>query len=253
MKLFFRTEGEGRPLLVLHGMFGSADNWKTHAKTLSKDFKVYLIDQRNHGHSPHSDDFNYDLMAEDLYELVAEEGLRDLLIIGHSMGAKTALRFAQQYGFLIDKMISADMGIKAYAPHHDAVFAGLFEVDVENCDSRMEAEMRISKHILDESTKQFLLKNLYWKEQGKLAWRFNLDAIFRQRTEMMKALPEDRIDNEVLFLRGGKSNYVMEADILGIKTLIPRAQFDTIENAGHWLHADAPVEFIEKCIEYFEA
>ncbi len=251
MKLFFRAEGEGRPLLVLHGMFGSADNWQTHAKTLSQYFKVYLIDQRNHGHSPHSDDFSYDLMAEDLYELVAEEGLRDLLIIGHSMGGKTALRFAQQYGFLIDRMIIADMGIKAYPPHHDAVFAGLFAVDVENCESRKDAELRLSKHLSDESTKQFLLKNLYWKEQGKLAWRFNLDAIFRQRTEMMKALPDERIDNEVLLLRGGKSKYVLDDDMQAIEAMIPRVEFDTIENAGHWLHAEAPVVFIERCMRYF--
>ncbi len=251
MKLFFKTEGEGRPLLVLHGMFGSADNWQTLAKTLSQSYKVYLIDQRNHGHSPHSDAYSYDLMSEDLYELVAEEGLRDLLIIGHSMGGKTALRFAQHYGFLIDKMISADMGVKAYAPHHDVVFAGLFAVDVENCDSRKEAEVRISKHISDESTKQFLLKNLYWKDHGKLAWRFNLDVIFRRREEMMKALPEERIENDVLFLRGGKSNYILDADMPAIEALIPRAEFDTIVHAGHWLHAEAPATFIEKCTKYF--
>jgi pimeloyl-ACP methyl ester carboxylesterase len=158
--------------------------------------------------------------------------------------------FAQQYGFLINKMIVADMGIKSYPPHHDLVFAGLFAVDVENCESRKQAEERISQHVTDISTIQFLLKNLYWKEPGKLAWRFNLQSLFDHREEAMKGLPDVRIENDVLFLRGGQSNYVRDEDIPSIKTLVPRATIETIEHAGHWLHAEAPTLFIEHCMRY---
>lgn len=253
MKLFFKKFGEGPPLLILHGLFGSSDNWQTQAKAFAEDHTVYLVDQRNHGHSPHSSEFSYPLMAEDLYELLAEEGLRDVNLIGHSMGGKTILWFAQQYGFLVHKMIVADMGIKAYPPHHDLVFAGLFEVDVERCESRKQAEERISKHIQDTSTIQFLLKNLYWKEPGKLAWRFNLPVLFEKREETMKGLSDITINNEVLFLRGGMSNYVKDEDFASIQKLVPHATFETIDHAGHWLHAENPVEFVAHCKKYFSA
>ncbi len=252
MKLFHKTLGEGQPLLILHGLFGSADNWQTLAKTFAEDFKVYLIDQRNHGHSPHSLEHTYDLMATDLYDLVAEEGIRDFALLGHSMGGKTILRFAQQYGFLIDKMIVADMGIKSYPPHHDEVFAGLFAVDVERCESRQQAEQRLSLHLTDAGTRQFLMKNLYWKEPGKLAWRFNLQVLFDQRGEMMKEIPPVNIDIETLFIRGGRSKYILDEDMPAIKALVPNATFDTIESAGHWLHAEEPQIFLDKCLAFLK-
>jgi esterase len=250
MKLFFKTLGEGQPLLILHGLFGSADNWQTHAKKLSENFKVYLIDQRNHGHSMHSDIMSYDAMAGDLYDLIAEEGLRDVMMIGHSMGGKTILRFGQQYSFLIDRMIVADMGMKQYPPHHDLVFKGLFAVDVSNCTDRKQAEERLSEHVKDFSTRQFLLKNLFWKEPGKLDWRFNLEVLFQQREELMKGLPDEKIACDTLFLRGGLSNYVLEADFSEIERVVPNSSFETIEAAGHWLHAEAPEEFLMRASRF---
>ncbi len=253
MKLFYKTLGEGQPLLILHGLFGSADNWQTLARTFAEEFKVFLIDQRNHGHSPHSAEHSYALMANDLYDLVAEEGLRDFVLLGHSMGGKTILEFAQQHGFLIDKMIVADMGIKSYPPHHDDVFAGLFAVDVDRCESRQQAEERLGKHVSDVGTKQFLLKNLYWKEPGKLAWRFNLQVLYDQRGEMMKAIPPVKVDSDTLFIRGGSSKYILDEDLPAIKELVPNAKFDTIEGVGHWLHAEAPQIFLDKCLEFLKA
>ena len=253
MKLFSRTMGEGQPLLILHGLFGSADNWQSLAKTFSEHYKVYLIDQRNHGHSPHDPDISYDLMSEDLLGFIMEEDLRDILLIGHSMGAKTVMRLAQQYGLLIEKMIVADMGLKEYPPHHEQIFKGLFAVDVDNCPSRKEAEERLSAFVDVEGTTHFLLKNLYWKEPGKLAWRFNLEALSEKRTELMKALPPDKIEVPVLFLRGGKSTYIGDGDIENIKAQVPQSTFRTIEDAGHWLHADAPAEFAQEVLAYFGA
>jgi len=251
MKLFFKKSGEGKPLIILHGLLGSADNWQTISKKLSETYTVYIVDQRNHGHSPHTDEINYDLMSEDLYDLVAEEGLRDLLLMGHSMGGKTVLRFAQQHGFLVEKMIVADMGIKAYPPHHDLIFQGLFAVDVDNCPTRKEAEERLSSIVKDEANVQFLMKNLYWKEAEKLAWRFNLQSLSDNRGELMKAIPPEPIDVPTLFLRGGKSRYVLDEDIDDIKKIVPEATFKTIENAGHWVHAEAPQEFLNEVSEYF--
>ena len=251
MKLFHRIVGEGPPLLILHGLFGSSDNWQTHARVFGNSHTVYLIDQRNHGHSPHDTEMDYTLMANDLFELIGDLGLRDIRLIGHSMGGKTILRFAQQYGFLIDKMVVADMGIKEYPPHHDQIFKGLFAVDVANCPSRKEAENRLSPYVSDGGTLQFLLKNLYWKEQGLLAWRFNLDAIHTNRSQIMAALPSDKIDTPALFLTGGRSQYVPAGDYESIRKVVPGAEFRSIPEAGHWLHADNPQEFIRICMEYF--
>jgi pimeloyl-ACP methyl ester carboxylesterase len=250
MKLHHRTLGEGPPLLILHGLFGSSDNWQTHARKYAEQFTVYLIDQRNHGHSPHDPTMNYDIMASDLFEFVAEEGLRDVRLIGHSMGGKTIMRFAQQYSFLIDRMVVADMGMKAYPPHHDEVFKGLFAVDVENCPSRKEAEERLSTYVSDQGTLQFLLKNLYWKEPGKLAWRFNLSVLYNERAHLMTAIPEDRIEASTLFLTGGKSRYVLPEDKGAIQRLVPHATFEVMPDAGHWLHAEDPEQFIERTLAY---
>lgn len=251
MKLYHREMGSGQPLLIIHGLFGSSDNWLTHARNLSDSFRVILVDQRNHGHSPHMHEHSYDLMAQDLYELVADLGLRDLLLIGHSMGGKTILRFAQQYSFLIDRMVVADMGIRQYPPHHDLVFKGLFAVDVKDCPSRRDAEERLAGFVGEVSTRQFLLKNLYWKEHGKLDWRFNLEALYNHRSEMMAAIPDQKIETDTLFLRGGKSNYVLDEDLPVIQRLVPNASFETMPEAGHWLHAEAPEEFIAHVRNYF--
>lgn len=250
MNLFFHTLGQGPPLLILHGLFGSADNWQSLAKNYAEEFQVYLVDLRNHGRSPHSPDHNYELMAQDIYHLVANEGLRDIRLIGHSMGGKAILKFAQQYGFLIEKMLVADMGVKEYPPHHDLIFNGLFEVDIENCPSRKEAGERLSRYVTDPDTQQFLLKNVYWDENQKLAWRFNLKALFNNRNELMNAIDGDIIHSGVHFLQGGKSNYILDSDRLDIVKLIPDATFEVIEGAGHWLHAESPQLFLEKSLRF---
>ncbi len=253
MNLYFKTLGEGKPLLVLHGLFGSGDNWLSLAKQWANHYKVYLIDQRNHGHSPFDEAMDYEVLSEDLYEFIAHEGLRDVNLLGHSMGGKTVLRFAQKYDFLIEKMIVADMGIKEYKPHHEEIFQALWAADVENRTSRKEVEETLASIINDESTKQFLMKNLYWKDPGKeLAWRFNLPVLSANRNKLVQGLSNEKINTEALFLVGGNSRYVPASDFDSIQNLLPHARFEIIEGAGHWLHAEKPQEFIQSVYHFLE-
>jgi pimeloyl-ACP methyl ester carboxylesterase len=250
MNLFFKSFGQGPPLIILHGLFGSCDNWLSHAKEFAHHFTVYIVDQRNHGHSAHSAVMNYDAMAEDLEQLIANENLRDVYLIGHSMGGKTILRFAQTHAFLIEKMIVADMGIKAYPPHHDIIFKGLFAVDAANCENRKVAEERLKDYVQDESTRQFLLKNLYWKEPGKLDWRFNLPVLHQSIHTIIDAIPNERVTVPTLFIRGELSNYILPTDMDAIKETVPKATFVTIEAAGHWVHAEQPDSFRNEVMKY---
>lgn len=244
MELYYKKQGDGPALFILHGLFGSGDNWQSHANALSSSFTVYLVDQRNHGRSPHSEQFGYPEMANDLMELIAASGERDVNLIGHSMGGKTILHFAQAYPWLIRKMIVADMGLKAYPPHHDEIFKALFAADIERCTSRKEAEERMAPYISEFSTLQFLLKNIYWKEPGRLGWRFNLPVLYSNIGSIIGAVPGGKIETETLFLRGGKSNYIKPADYVHIQEQVPHSRIETLENAGHWLHAEFPEEFL---------
>lgn len=248
--LFHRILGEGQPLFILHGLFGSSDNWQTHAKAFAEHYQVILVDQRNHGHSPHDDVMNYDVMADDLFALIQQLNCPRAHFIGHSMGGKTVMRLAQKHPQVIDRMIVADMGIRAYPPHHDSVFQGLFHVNAAHCPSRKDAEERLSAYVSEPSTRQFLMKNLYWIEPGQLAWRFNLQVLSDQRECLMAPIPEEMSETQALFLTGGKSHYVKQEDHESILQVFPRATFQEIPLAGHWLHAEDPQGFMHHVMEY---
>jgi pimeloyl-ACP methyl ester carboxylesterase len=251
MILFHRKLGEsGIPLVILHGLFGSGDNWQTHAKNWSEYFQVYLIDNRNHGHSGHDEEMNYDVMAADLKETLDSLSLDKIQLIGHSMGGKVAIRFAQLYPHYILKLIVVDMGIKAYPPHHDIIFEGLAHVNVENCPSRKEAEERLSAYITDISTRQFLLKNLYWRTESQLDWRFNVVVLKTNIHHILESLSSVVVSSPTLFLYGGKSNYVLPEDWSNILSVFPNASLRCVENAGHWVHAECPAEFSENVMNF---
>jgi pimeloyl-ACP methyl ester carboxylesterase len=253
MRLYSRTIGEtGGDLIILHGLFGSGDNWQTHAKYLSQWFKVTLIDQRNHGHSGHSDEMNYSVMSEDVNETMESLGIERAYILGHSMGGKTAMYFAQAYPEKVVKLMVIDMGIKAYPPHHGPVFDAIHAVDIEHCTSRKEAETRIAPFIPDFSTQQFILKNMYWIEEGRLAWRFNAPVLEQSINQILAALPYQSVQLPALFLAGGRSNYILPTDHSSILIQFPMAKFQSIENAGHWVHAEAPQEFLQMILSFLE-
>lgn len=252
MKLYFKKIGEGAPLLIIHGLFGSADNWGTLAKKFALNHTVFLIDLRNHGRSPHDSIMNYDVMADDLYELIKQEKIVSPVLLGHSMGGKAALQFAEKYPKILKKLIVADIGIKAYPMHHDVIIKGLQNVNLNTVQSRSEATISLAEFVKEIGIQQFLLKNLYWIEKGKLAWRMNLNVISENIHKILKEIKIQNNPVESLFLRGEFSNYILKEDYTEILSALPNAKIQTIEKAGHWLHAENPLSFYEKVIDFID-
>jgi esterase len=245
--LYSKIEGHGRPLLILHGFLGMSDNWKTlAAQYATLGFQVHVLDLRNHGRSFHSEEFNYDVMAQDIYDYCEAHQLETIDLIGHSMGGKVAMLFATKYPEKVKKLIVADIGPKYYSPHHQTILEGLNAIDFSQKPSRNEVEATLKQYVSDFGTRQFLLKNLYWQTPEQLAFRFNLAVFNKQINQIGTALPEDAVFNKpTLFIRGGNSNYIKDSDFDAIKKHFPLAVLETIPNVGHWLHAENPVLFFE--------
>ncbi len=250
MKLHYRKYGEGQPLVILHGLFGSSDNWQTLGKKFAENFEVYLVDQRNHGHSPKSDEFNYQLLSDDLYNLITDLELENIILIGHSMGGKTVMHFAQQHPAFIEKLIVVDIGPKAYPMHHNIILEGLNSIDLSITKSRGQADKQLSKYIEDIGVKQFLLKNLYWVEKGQLGWRINIPVLEEKMPDIIAAIPDEIVDTPMLFIRGEKSNYIVEDDFQNIYDQFPNSEIETIYNAGHWVHAENPFSFYNMVVDF---
>lgn len=250
MKLFFRKFGEGNPLIILHGLFGTADNWNTLAKKYGEQFTTYTVDLRNHGQSPHHDEWGYSIMAEDVIELMEDEGLENIYLMGHSMGGKVAMVVAGMIPDQISKLIISDIAPKYYKPHHTEILTALNGLDLVNTKTRKEAESYMELHIPDFGTRQFLLKNLYWNNE-QLAWRFNLPVITQQIEKVGEELLSNiKYEGPTLFLRGGNSRYIKDEDIDSILEHFPNSTLSTINGAGHWLHAEKPTEYWEKTVEF---
>ncbi|HXC05771.1 MAG TPA: alpha/beta fold hydrolase [Bacteroidia bacterium] len=251
MKLFYRSFGSGSPLLILHGLFGQSDNWNTLAKQFaSEGLQVFTADLRNHGLSPHSGEWSYAAMTEDILELINDLNLSQLSVLGHSMGGRVAMQFAIRYPERIHKLIIADMAPKTYPSHHDQIVKGLLSADLTLLKTRKEVDARLSEYISDEATKQFLLKNLYWIQEDRLGWRFNLPVIASRLSEVSSPfpVPDQPCTVPAWFIRGGRSGYVTEADMPLIQTIFPKAVLVTIPDAGHWIHAEQPRIFKEEVI-----
>lgn len=247
--LFHREYGEGRPIIVLHGLFGSSDNWVTPIK-LFTNFKAYLIDQRNHGQSFHDNSHNYDNMADDLMRWIDANKPSEVNLLGHSMGGKTVLRFLQKYRDVAKTAIIADMGVKQYPAHHVEIIKGLQAVMPHQITSRAEAEQRMAQFIGVPAIRQFLLKNLYRIDEG-FAWRFNLDVLAENISEVYKPTPiELPVLTPTIFIYGGTSKYIVPDDYKEIKALFANAEFAAMPNTGHWLHAENPQLFADLSLDF---
>ena len=239
--------GSGQPLLILHGFLGMSDNWKTFAKNISNSgFEVHLIDQRNHGRSFHSPEFSYDLMADDLERYSAHYGLNKFHLLGHSMGGKTAMYYAAKYSNRVEKMVIADIAPKYYPPHHQQILKGLSALDFNTISSRLQADEALSTFVTEKGVRQFLLKNLYWETKDRLGLRANISVLSQKAEAVGEALPSSYLfHGPTLFLKGEKSDYITDEDSSLLKQHFPYTTLETIQNAGHWLHAENPVHFYE--------
>lgn len=254
MILNYKSYGQGPAIVILHGLFGSLDNWVTHARRLSEDYSVYLYDARNHGRSPHYENFNYGIMAEDLHEFLDQHGIYQTHLLGHSMGGKTVMTFANMYPERIDKLIVADMGVRQYPPHHNTILKALRSIEPSSFESRNEIdEVLLSKGVEEKTVRQFLLKNIGRDVDKRLSWKFNFPVIDRHYDEVLKPInPDFPYDGETLMIHGGNSHYIEEQDKPSILELFPEATFVELEGAGHWLHAEKPAEFIQEVIDFLE-
>lgn len=235
-----------RSIVILHGLFGSSDNWGSVGKELSDHNDVILVDQRDHGRSPHTDRVNYAGMAEDVHRLVTSLGLQDIVLVGHSMGAKTAMYFAHRWPSLVKHLVSVDMGPREYPLSNQApIIEALLTSDVANKTTRKEVEAHLAKYIPEPGVQQFLLKSLYWETPDRLSWRFNVPVIARDIRDILAAAPAETIRIPTLFIRGGQSDYITRADVPAINEQFPNCRIKTVEFAGHWVHAQAPDEVVE--------
>jgi pimeloyl-ACP methyl ester carboxylesterase len=246
VKLNFKKSGTGPPLVILHGLFGSLDNWFSIAKELMLEYTLYLVDQRNHGDSPHADEWNYAVMVDDLKELLDDEGLEKVHLMGHSMGGNTVMNFAVTYPERVEKLIVADIAPRYYPIHHQTILEGLNSLNLNQIKSRKEADDQLAQYIPELGVRQFLLKSLTRNSEG-FAWKVNLKVITENIENVGEALPEGTIfEGSTLFLAGANSNYIQEKDVPDILDHFPNYELQIIPNAGHWLHAEQPLAVVEE-------
>ena len=257
MKLFCRKYGYGPPLIILHGLFGSSDNWMTIAKNLGTYFTVYLPDQRNHGQSPHSNINDYNSMSSDLHELAVDLNLKKFFLAGHSMGGKTAISFALKWPEMINGLLIADISpfvnertrISAYKEHLD-ILEAMLSIDLSVVSSRKAVESILLEKISSAQTRGFILKNLQRTIDNKFVWKINSQALRSNLENIMEGivlrgdLSQQITGFPVIFLKGEDSGYLPSDDYKDIQNIFPAAEFVTVPNAGHWIHTDRPDEVI---------
>ena len=248
MKLFFRRFGNGNPLIILHGLFGISDNWVSIGKRLAENFTVYIPDLRNHGQSPHSMLFNFPALVEDLLEFTEDNDLENIILIGHSLGGIISMHFALQHSSIIKKIVVVDISLRKYQNYddHRQILDAMLGVDFSSVLKRSDIDQQLMQRIPSPRLRHFILKNAYWRDKDNLDWRLNLAAlnenlplIYENTTE------EDKFSGPALFIRGGLSDYIRDEDLKEIYKKFPRAELLTIPKASHWVHADAPEEFLD--------
>ncbi len=248
MQLFHRKlspeniKGNEKNIIILHGLFGTSDNWFTIGKKLAEKNHIYLIDQRNHGQSGWDNEWNYTLMSSDLNEFINTHQLENVIVIGHSMGGKTAMLFAGQFPEKLSQLIIIDISPRYYPPHHSNIIEALKSIDLKTLISRQDAEKQLENKGLDIGTRQFLLKNLYRKDDQNFAWRMNLEIISQKIEKIGEEYPTNfRYEGSTIFIRGDKSNYInLENDTKIIQKYFPNAEVISVKDAGHWVHAEQP-------------
>ncbi len=246
-----RYGSTGPALIILHGLLGSSDNWHTFARSLSDTHRVFALDARNHGRSPHDPLFTYQAMAEDVREFMRSEGIESATIMGHSMGGKTAMMLSIDSPERAERLIVVDIAPKPMRPGHDEIFEAMRSIDLKVTKFRKEVDEALKGRIPNVTTRQFILKNLKVREDGTFEWKLNLEAIFRSYDEVNRDIDSAKpFMGPALFIRGEKSRYILDEDLEKIQELFPHSRLETIPEAGHWVHSDQPEEFL-RCVREF--
>jgi len=244
IQLNHKSFGQGDAIVILHGLFGTLDNWQTLAKKLAEDYYVFLVDQRNHGRSPHVEGMSYPLMANDLKGFLEQNWIHQTHIIGHSMGGKTAMQFALEYPDVVDKLVVVDIAPKTYLGGHELILSALRNFPVTQVENRKEAEQILLEAGVEElGVRQFLLKNLTRSKTGGYEWKMNFSEIDKHYANILANIEienKSSFEGETLFVRGANSNYVLDEDLGAIQSLFPKAELETISQSGHWIHAEQP-------------
>jgi esterase len=245
MKMFYRELGQGQTIVILHGIFGSSDNWLTQARLLSSHYRVISLDLRNHGQSPHTEEFDYQAMVSDLEGFLDHHQIKDPIIIGHSMGGKVSMNFALAHPEKLQKLIIVDIAPRFYNLEHYVIMDGLKAVPIDKITSRNEADEALAAYVPETDVRQFLLKNLQRKPEGGFKWKINLPAIGKNLKNIGVDLQyQGTFQKPVLFIRGAKSKYVPDEDFSRIRQVFPNAEIRTLDT-GHWVQAEKPQEFVE--------
>lgn len=253
MELHYRHLGQGKPLIILHGVFGSSDNLFTIGRKIAEEGKeVFILDARNHGQSPRSEDFNYEVMAADLNEFIESHNIKDPVILGHSMGGKTVLQYSQHYTNF-SKLIIVDITHQAYQQHHDHIYAGLKAIDPAALTGRKEAEEIFSQYVPDFAERLFLLKNLYRTENNQFDWRINIPVLDKNSSEVITSIKMDKVvEQPLLLMRGSESDYVNDEAFEEMHKYYPNAQLKTVDGANHWIHATKPKKFLIEVLDFIQ-
>ena len=253
LKLFFRELGAGQPMIILHGLFGSSDNWYSLSKVFAEQYRVLVVDQRNHGQSPHHQVHDYKALTEDLNTLITSQGLKDPIILGHSMGGKTAMHFAVKYPDKVSTLIVVDIVPKKYPTHHDSILEGLQAIKLNELESRGQADEILSRYVPEAAVRQFLLKNLSRDDSQQFEWKINI-PVLREHIEDMGAEMqfEGKFEGPALFITGAKSDYFAKGDEGIIHQFFPSAKIVSL-NTGHWVQAEQPKEFTETIMGFLNS
>ncbi len=255
MQLHFKQLGEGHPLIILHGLFGMLDNWQTLARQFAEYFTVYTLDLRNHGRSPHNEEMDYYVMAQDIADFMDAQSLDTAYVLGHSMGGKVAMQLAADFPEMVDKLIVVDIAPKEYESGHEEIFEAFFSVELAEVKNRKEAETQMEKVLKDFGVRQFLLKNLYRDKAGSYHWRANLEDIQKTYPAIIQNSlgPFHQFDYPTLFIKGGQSERYIEMDdwatILGY---FPEAKLEVVAEAGHWVHAEQPQQLFDLVVNFLK-
>lgn len=252
MKLNYYQVGSGPSLIILHGLFGSASNFRSLAKTFGEHYTVSCLDLRNHGASPHDDDISFDAMASDVLEFMDDQGIKATALMGHSLGGKVAMQIALNAPDRIAQLIVGDIAPVAYPHHHDRIFEGLNAVTRQNPASRKEAGEILVDYVDIPEVRLFLLTNLVRTEDGSLGWRINVAGLSGGYEHLAKAPSGQSFNGPSLFIRGSLSDYVKPETYPVIKDFFPAAEIATLEGTGHWLHAEKPREYTEIVLDFLK-